>query len=131
MPCPSRLPLKRRHLQTRHFTSYKHASDHELPTLTDADIAKVAGAYHTWREKGGRFAAQAGFSKAATTEEIAAQGYVLTPGRYVGTAEVEEDDEPFEAKMARLTATLREQMAEGVRLDEQIRRALAGVGHGW
>jgi type I restriction enzyme M protein len=49
----------------------------------------------------------------------------------VGTAEVEEDSEPFAEKMARLTATLREQMAEGGRLDEQIRKALAGVGHGW
>jgi type I restriction enzyme M protein len=100
-----------------------------LKVLTDADIARIAGVYHAWREKGARFAAEAGFSKAATTEEIAAQGYVLTPGRYVGTAAAEEGGEPFAEKMARLTATLREQMAEGARLDEQIRKALAGVGH--
>jgi type I restriction enzyme M protein len=56
---------------------------------------------------------------------------VLTPGRYVGTAAPEEDDEPFADKMARLTATLREQMEEGSRLNERIRQALAGVGHGW
>jgi type I restriction enzyme M protein len=56
---------------------------------------------------------------------------VLTPGRYVGTAVAEGDDEPFEEKMARLTAALREQLAEGTRLDEQIRQALDGVGHGW
>jgi type I restriction enzyme M protein len=72
-----------------------------------------------------------GFAKAATTEEIAAQGYVLTPGRYVGTAEAEEDEEPFDTRMARLTATLREQMAEGAKLDERIRKALAGVGQSW
>lgn len=102
-----------------------------LKVLTDADIAKVADAYHAWREKGDRFVAEPGFSKAVKTPEIAAQGYVLTPGRYVGAAAVEEDSEPFEEKMARLTATLRDQMAEGSRLDEQIRKALAGVGHGW
>jgi type I restriction enzyme M protein len=56
---------------------------------------------------------------------------VLTPGRYVGTAAAEEDDEPFDARMKRLTVTLREQMAEGAELDERIRKALAGVGYGW
>ena len=86
-----------------------------LKVLTDADIAKIADAYHAWRETGGRYADEPGFCKSATTEEIAAQGYVLTPGRYVGTAAAEEDDEPFEEKMERLTATLREQMAEGAR----------------
>jgi type I restriction enzyme M protein len=101
-----------------------------LKVLTDDDIARVAGAYHAWRERGGRFEAEAGFSKAATTEEIAAQGYVLTPGRYVGTAEVEEDGEPFADKMARLTATLREQMAEGARLDKAIEASLRGLGYG-
>jgi type I restriction enzyme M protein len=103
-----------------------------LKVLTDADIAKIAGAYHAWREKGGdKIEPVPGFFKSATTEEIAAQNYVLTPGRYVGAAAVKEDDEPFEDKMVRLTATLRDQMSEGAKLDEQIRKALAGVGHGW
>src|SRR5208283_3316094 len=66
-----------------------------LKVLTDADIAKVADAYHVWRETDGRYADEAGFCKVATTEEIAAGGYVLTPGRYVGTAAAEEDEEPF------------------------------------
>jgi type I restriction enzyme M protein len=91
----------------------------------------VADTYHAWRETGGRHADIPGFAKAAPTAEIAAQGYVLTPGRYVGTAAAEEEEEPFEARMARLTVTLREQMAEGAALDERIRKALAGVGHGW
>jgi len=56
---------------------------------------------------------------------------VLTPGRYVGTAATDADDEPFEDRMERLTTTLHEQMAEGVRLDERIRQALTGIGHGW
>lgn len=102
-----------------------------LKELTAADIAKVAGTYHAWREKDGGFADEPGFAKAATTTEIAAQGYVLTPGRYVGTAAGPQDDELFEAKMQRLTATLRAQMAEGETLDARIRAALAGVGHGW
>lgn len=102
-----------------------------LKVLTDADIAKIADVYHAWREKGDRFVAEPGFSYAADTEEVAAKGYVLTPGRYTGAAAEEEDGEPFEEKMTRLTATLREQMNDGGKLDEQIRKALAGVGHGW
>jgi type I restriction enzyme M protein len=102
-----------------------------LRVLTDTDVAEIADAYHAWRETGGGYVDEPGFCKSVKTEEIAAQGYMLTPGRYVGTAAAEGDDEPFEEKMARLTATLREQMEEGGRLDERIRQALAGVGHGW
>jgi type I restriction enzyme M protein len=102
-----------------------------LRVLTDADVAKIADAYHTWRETGGRYADEPGFCKSATTEEITVRGYVLTPGRYIEMAAAEGDDEPFVEKMARLTATLRGQMADGVRLDGRIRQALAGVGHGW
>ncbi len=102
-----------------------------LKVLTGADITMVADAYHAWREKGDRYADKPGFAKAATTNEIAAQGYVLTPGRYVGTEAAETDDEPFENRVAQLAATLREQMVEGAELDERIGRALAGVGHGW
>jgi len=98
--------------------------------LTAADVAKVADAYHAWREIGGRYADELGFCKATKNEEIAARNYVLTPGRYTGMAVAEEDDEPFQERMARLTSTLREQMAEGARLDEQIRKAL-GWGRLW
>lgn len=96
-----------------------------LKVLTSANIAKVADAYHDWREKGGRYADQAGFSKTATTTEIAAQGYVLTPGRYVGTAATEVDDEPFDERMARLSATLREQIADGIKLDRAVEHQLS------
>jgi type I restriction enzyme M protein len=101
-----------------------------LKVLTELDIAKVADTYHAWREKGGRFTDEPGFAKAATTDEIAAHGYVLTPGRYVGSAAAEAEEEPFEDRMTRLTAVLHEQMAEGRKLDERINQALAGVGHG-
>lgn len=100
--------------------------------LGRADIARIAGAYHAWRGDpgAGEYADEPGFCHAATTAEIASHGYVLTPGRYVGAAELEDDGEPFEAKMERLTATLEEQFAEGRRLEEAIRENLRGLGYG-
>ena len=69
-----------------------------------------------------------GFCKSATLDEIRRHGYVLTPGRYVG-AEVQEDDEPFAAKMQRLVATLREQQAKARRLEEAIWKNLKELGY--
>ena len=63
-------------------------------------------------------------------EEIKAHDFVLTPGRYVGAEEVEDDGEPFEDKMERLTTELSAQMAEAAELDGQIRTALGGLGYG-
>ncbi|MDF3217941.1 MULTISPECIES: type I restriction-modification system subunit M [Mesorhizobium] len=102
-----------------------------LKELSDDDIAKVANTYHAWREVGGRYVDVPGFAKAASLKEVEAQGFLLTPGRYVGTREMDPDDEPFESKISRLTKDLRDQMTEGMALDERIRNALAGVGHGW
>jgi type I restriction enzyme M protein len=102
-----------------------------LKVLSDADITKIADTYHAWREKGGRYADQPGFSKSATTAEIADQGYVLTPGGYVGIATADYEDEPFADLMERLTSKLREQIAEAAQLDDRIRKVLAGVGYGW
>jgi type I restriction enzyme M protein len=64
------------------------------------------------------------------TDEIAEHGYVLTPGRYVGAAEVEDDGEPFDEKMKRLAAELREQFAESGRLEEEIKANLESLGYG-
>jgi type I restriction enzyme M protein len=99
--------------------------------LTDDEIAQIAGTYHAWRgDTGtGEYADVPGFCKRATTDDIRSHGYVLTPGRYVGAAEVEEDDEPFEAKMERLTTTLAAQMAEGAQLDAAIRDNLRALGY--
>ena len=72
----------------------------------------------------------AGFCKSATKAEIAEHGYVLTPGRYVGAAEIEDDGVPFEQKMTELTQTLYRQMAESEKLDTVIRENLAGLGYG-
>jgi len=100
--------------------------------LSDEEIARIARTYHTWRgETGaGEYKDIPGFCKSATTEEIAAHGYVLTPGRYVGAEEIEDDGEPFEEKMARLTAKLEEQFRESARLEAAIRRNLEELGHG-
>jgi type I restriction enzyme M protein len=98
--------------------------------LTDADIAKIAGTYHAWRgdADAGEYADVPGFCMAASLEDIRKHGHVLTPGRYVGAEVVKDDGEPFEEKMKRLTATLREQQAEAAALDKQIARNLAELG---
>ena len=71
-----------------------------------------------------------GFCKAATLDDIRHHSHILTPGRYVGAAEVEDDGEPFEEKMARLTAELRDQMAEAAKLDKLIWANLKDIGYG-
>lgn len=71
----------------------------------------------------------AGFCKSATFDEIAGHDHVLTPGRYVGVPDIEDDGEPFEEKMERLTATLQEQFAESVRLEQVIRQNLSRLGY--
>jgi type I restriction enzyme M protein len=103
-----------------------------LRELTKADIARIAGAYHAWRgdEGAAEYADMPGFCKAASLEEIRKHGHVLTPGRYVGTEATENDGEPFEEKMRRLTTTLREQQTEGARLDGAIAFNLRGLGYG-
>ena len=99
--------------------------------LSDTDIGRIADTYHCWRGDGaGKYEDIAGFCKSAKTAEIAAHQFVLTPGRYVGAEEVEDDGEPFEEKMRRLVATLEEQFAEGARLEKEIRRNLKGLGYG-
>jgi len=97
--------------------------------LTDDDITKIAGTYHAWRgETGEMYEEVSGYSKGATLDDIREHSHVLTPGRYVGAPEAEEDDEPFEEKMTRLTSELSEQFAESKRLEDEIRRNLKGMG---
>jgi len=97
--------------------------------LTDADIAKIAGTYHAWRgETEETYEDVSGTYKGASLDDIREHGHVLTPGRYVGAPEADEDDEPFEEKMTRLTSELSEQFAESRRLEDEIRKNLKGVG---
>lgn len=98
--------------------------------LTEEDIDRIAGTYHAWRgdADAGEYEDVLGFCASATLTEIEKHGYVLTPGRYVGAEDVEDDGEPFADKMTRLTNQLSEQMKEGEQLDGEIRKNLAGLG---
>jgi type I restriction enzyme M protein len=100
--------------------------------LSDEEIAGVAATYHAWRgdDGAGAYADEPGFCKSATLDEIRSHGHVLTPGRYVGAADAEEDDEPFDEKLRRLTAALHEHVAEGQRLDALIEANLRELGFG-
>jgi type I restriction enzyme M protein len=100
--------------------------------LTDADVAKIAGTYHAWRGDtgAGTYDDIPGFCRSATLDDIRKHGHVLTPGRYVGAEAQVEDAEPFEEKMQRLTATLREQQKESVKLDAAIVANLKELGYG-
>ena len=71
-----------------------------------------------------------GFCKSATIAEIATHGHVLTPGRYVGAEEIEDDSEAFEEKMPRLVAELRAQFEESAKLEKAIKANLKGLGYG-
>jgi len=100
--------------------------------LTDEDIRRIADTYHAWR--GGAspnrpYADAPGFCKSATLEEIRRHNYVLTPGRYVGAAQQEEDAEPFEVKIARLTEEWRALREEAQRLDEAIEANLRRLSY--
>ena len=121
--------------------------------LTDDDIARIADTYHAWRSRHRRGEASAnemsrlpntlaadasplppytdipGFCKSATIDEIRANGYVLMPGRYVGTEEEEDDGIPFEEKMTALTEQLAAQFAKGTELEATIRKNLEGIGY--
>ncbi len=99
--------------------------------LTDEDAQRIADVYHAWRgeKDAGEYLDVAGFCKSVKLEEIARHGHVLTPGRYVGAEEVEDDDEVFAEKMIRLTEQLGEQMAKGAELDALIRQKLGGLGY--
>ena len=100
----------------------------KLREFTDEDIAKVADAFDAFRE--GKLEEEKGFSAIASIEDIAKQDYIITPGRYVGIADVEEDDEPFDEKMARLTSEISKCFEESNRLQEQIKKNLEAIGYG-
>ena len=108
--------------------------------LTDEVIERIAATVAAWRDPchsgEGRnpgipapYADIPGFCRSVTLAEIAQHGHVLTPGRYVGAEEVEDNDEDFATKMHQLTEKLGEQMAKGAELDQLIRQKLGGLGY--
>lgn len=99
----------------------------KLRELNDADIQKISEAFDSFVD--GSLEDVQGFCATVTTEDIAKQDYILTPGRYVGIEAQEDDGEPFEEKMDRLTSELSEMFKESHRLEEEIRKQLGAIGY--
>jgi type I restriction enzyme M protein len=98
-----------------------------LRALSDGDIAQIAGTYHAWRNRDGDYADVAGFCRAGMLEEIRQHGFVLSPGRYVGTEAVEADAEPIVDKIERLTAEMYAEFERGRELETTVRARLGGL----
>lgn len=104
-----------------------HMVDRKHRDFSDEDIAKLADTFTAFQN--GKLEDVKGFCAVVDIEEIAKQDYILTPGRYVGIEEQEEDDEPFEGKMTRLTSELSEMFAKSHELEDEIRKNLGAIGY--
>ena len=102
----------------------------KLRELDESDISKIASTYHNFQNDE-NYEDAAGFCKATTIEEIKENNYVLTPGRYVGTEEQEDDGVSFEEKMKNLTTDLKVQFEESHKLEEEIKKKLEAIGYGY
>ena len=105
-----------------------HMTSRKNKAFNDADIAQIANAYHNWRNKDGNYEDIQGFCKSATLAEVEANNFVLTPGRYVGTEEVEDDGIPYEEKVAAISENLKAYFEKSVELQERIKHNLLKVG---
>ncbi|MGM0982976.1 MAG: type I restriction-modification system subunit M [Pseudomonadota bacterium] len=110
-----------------------YMKDRVLRDFTAEDIRQIADTFHAWQRGEEAFDTAyedvAGFCKSATLDEIKKHDFVLTPGRYVGAVEQEDDGEPFAEKMARLSSQLKKQFEESNRLETEIKRNLGGLGY--
>lgn len=120
---------KKQHGKTLFIDARKMGTmvNRKLRELTDADIALIANTYNAYRD--GTLENQKGFCAVVTTEEIGKQDYILTPGRYVGIEEQEDDGEPFDEKMVRLTGELSALFAKSHELEDEIRQKLEAIGY--
>jgi type I restriction enzyme M protein len=107
-----------------------HMVSRRLRVFEEQDLSRIADGYHQWRNLGGRYADVEGFCKAASLAEVEANGFVLSPGRYVGSEAEEDDGVPFEDKMKALKEELAKQFEEGAVLERRIRENLEGIGFG-
>ncbi len=96
--------------------------------FSENDIAKVAEVYHNWRNIDGRYEDIQGFCKSATIKEVEDNNFVLTPGRYVGTEEVEDDGVSFEEKVSAISENLKSHFEQSIQLQERIKENLKKVG---
>lgn len=108
-----------------------HMIDRVHRELSSEDISRIAGVYHAWRGEADADTYQdiPGFCKSATIEEITTHNYVLTPGRYVGIEDLEDEDEPFAERMTRLTNKLTEQFQESARIENEIKQIIKDWGY--
>lgn len=97
--------------------------------LSDEEVSKVAQTYHQWRDGVESYEDIAGFCRSATLDEVRSHEYILTPGRYVGIEDAEDDGEPFDEKMTRLTGELAELFAKSHKLEDEIRQRLGAIGY--
>ena len=104
-----------------------HMIDRKHRNFTEADIRKLAGTFEAFQD--GTLEDEKGFCSVATIQDIAKQNYILTPGRYVGIEDQEDDGEPFEEKMVRLTAELSGMFTKSHELEDEIRRKLRAIGY--
>ena len=96
--------------------------------FTDADIAQIADVYHNWRNKEGNYEDVQGFCKSATLAEVEANNFVLTPGRYVGTEEIEDDGISYEEKVGAISENLKGYFEKSIELQARIKTNLAKIG---
>jgi type I restriction enzyme M protein len=96
--------------------------------LQMTDIAQISEAYHNWRNKDGNYEDVQGFCKSASLAEVEANNFVLTPGRYVGTEEVEDDGIPYEEKVAVISENLKSYFAQSIELQKHIKINLNKIG---
>ena len=117
----------RRHLIEADVVDYMVYRTHK--ELRPENIQSIAGTYYAWRGDPdvGAYEDGRGFCKSATLDEVAANGCVLTPGRYVGAETVEDNDEPFDQKVQQLAAQLAARIQESRKLDEEMRKNLKGL----
>ena len=97
--------------------------------MTGDEIRQIYDTYHNWRDGKGEYQDIQGFCKSANIEEVRGHEYILTPGRYVGIEEVEDDGEPFDEKMIRLTGELTEMFVKSHHLEEEIKQRLGAIGY--
>ncbi|MEG0794873.1 MAG: class I SAM-dependent DNA methyltransferase [Bacilli bacterium] len=101
--------------------------DRKVKELTKDDINKIADTYHNWRSN--NYEDELGFCKSATIQEVIDNNYILTPGRYVGSEEIEDDGISFEEKMKKLTSELSDHIKKSHKLDEEIKKVLGAIGY--
>ncbi|MBI5376924.1 MAG: type I restriction-modification system subunit M [Candidatus Schekmanbacteria bacterium] len=105
-----------------------YMEDRTHRAFSEDDIAKIAGTYHEWRTEGGKYENIKGFCKSANIEEVTKHNFVLTPGRYVGIKDEEDDGILFEDKIAKLMTELSAQIAEEQKMNEEIKKQLKNIG---